>query len=153
MLSVVVRKLSPSSLGMKAFFDLMIEFIWLIFCWIGGGRSLLQLIRGMYITAFGNLSLAVLKKEPMESLSRLGLDVSLSFNPKDRMIFLMLDSTGVLCFNIWVACVNLAPGKQSVWILLSMMCGSLLMLESPIIIMGLLASNDQFSSLFPWCAW
>lgn len=75
---------------------------------------LLTLIKGMYIAAVGNLFLAVLKRVLIEFLSKLGLDVSLSFKPNDKITFLTFGSMCVRCFSIRVACVILAPGKQSV---------------------------------------
>lgn len=95
------------------------------------------------------MSLAALKRDPSGFLRRLGLDVSLSFIPNDKMTLVTDGVVGVLCFKICVACVILAPGKQSVCILLSEIVGRLAMLESPMTMMDLVGCSVQFSYFLP----
>ena len=103
----------------------------------------------MRMLAFGNLRVAARCKSPSCSLRKEGLDLSLSFIPKDRMTFVTEAEAGVLLAMMCAACAIFAPGKLSTWTWLSNMLGSLDKFESPTRRIGLFGVRLQFLYLSP----
>jgi hypothetical protein len=106
--------------------------------------------RGIAMRAWGNFSLAVLiKRRVTVSLIIVMAVCSLRqlFLPMDNKMSLVSGLGDVCLSKTAVRCLNVAPGKLSIWMSSIFLFGIRAKFESPVIIMGFLIGRDHIVAL------
>ena len=105
-------------------------------------------MRGIAMRAWGNVSLAVLIKRRVSLIIVIGVCcLRQLFMPIDNTISLVSD-LGDDCFcKMAVKCLNVDPGKLSIWMSSIFLFGMRAKLESPVIIMCFFIGRDHIVAL------
>ena len=104
--------------------------------------------RGIAMRAWGNFSLAVLIKRRVSLIIVMaGCSLRQLFLPMDNKMSLVSGLGDVCLSKTAVRCLNVAPGKLSIWMSSIFLFGIRAKFESPVIIMGFLIGRDHIVAL------
>ena len=104
--------------------------------------------RGIAMPAWGNFSLAVLIKRRVSLIIVMAVcSLRQLFLPMDNKMSLVSGLGDVCLSKTAVRCLNVAPGKLSIWMSSIFLFGIRAKFESPVIIMGFLIGRDHIEVL------
>ena len=105
-------------------------------------------MRGIAMRAWGNVSLAVLIKRWVSLIIVIAVCCLRQLSmPIDNKKSLVSDLADVCFCKMAVRCLNVAPGKLSIWMSSIFLFGMRAKLESPVIIMCFLIERDHIVAL------